>query len=137
MTGPFRIDIFRGLRYWPVGIIGGILDSVVMTGVILIFGREYGVEAALAGALVGYPLSFVGHRYFTFGKHYTPLGRQMASFAVLKSPNLAARVFLFQELIVDNKFTLSTLLVVPLMFAWNFSMKRWIFTGTPPWRKAA
>ncbi len=134
--GPVKTDVFRGLRYWPVGMIGGILDSVIMSAVIVMLGRGWGVEAALAGAAVGYPLSFIGHRYFTFGKHYTPLLRQMASFAVLKSPNLAARVYLFQEVIVDNKFSLSTLLLIPVMFAWNFGMKRWIFTGTPPWQKA-
>jgi putative flippase GtrA len=136
MKKPFWIDTFRGLRYWPVGMTAGITDTVVVMLCLYLWGRSWGVEASLMGALFGYPISFIGHRYFTFGSTYTPLGRQLLTYIVLKSPNVLARVFLFHELFVENRVTSNIGWVVPI-FIWNFSMKRWIFTGTPPWRKAA
>ncbi|MDB5225249.1 MAG: hypothetical protein JWL87_201 [Candidatus Adlerbacteria bacterium] len=133
--GPFRTDVFRGLRYWPVGMIGGITDTAVVFACLYIWGRSRGVEASLAGAAVGYSISFLGHRFITFGAQYTPLWRQLPLFVFLKSPNLAARVFIFHELVVENKLSSSIVLVIPIFF-WNFGMKRWIFTGRAPWQKA-
>jgi len=134
--GPLKTDAFRGVRYWPVGMTAGMTDTAVVLGCLYLWGRSWGVEASLAGAAVGYTISFLGHRLFTFGRHYTPLLRQLALFAILKSPNLGARVFVFHELVVENRLTFNVAWVLPI-FIWNFTMKRWIFTGTPPWQKAA
>ncbi|HEY4501759.1 MAG TPA: GtrA family protein [Candidatus Paceibacterota bacterium] len=129
-----KVDAYRVLRFVPVGVCAGVVDTLVVTAVLYAYGRPAAVWAALAGVVAGYPLSFFCHRHITFGAGRSPLYAHLIKFALLKMPNIAVRLLAALAVIAEHDWGVAVLVLIPV---WNFGMKRWIFTGRAPWQKAA
>ncbi len=127
----FKIDAYRFLRFVPVGMCAGVVDVLTVSFVLYHYGRGQALTAALAGAVLGYPLSFFGHRHITFGVGMTPPRQQAITFLLLKSPNLGLRLLAALAVLVEQDWGVAVLVLVPV---WSFVMKRWIFTGRAPWQ---
>lgn len=130
----FKVDLYRAVRFAPVGMCTGLIDASVMAAVLYIYGREGALAAVLSGACTAYPINFVAHRYITYGIGMTPLMRQIGTFVLFKTPNLTVRVLVACAIMAQMDWGVAAIVLVPL---WGFAMTRWIFTGTPPWKKAA
>mgnify|MGYP001591671038 CR=1 FL=1 len=129
-----KIDLFRFLRFMPVGMVAGIIDGLVAGAVFLYFGRSAAIPAMLGGIVIGYPISFFGHRHVTYGTGMTSLLAQIGGFALYKSPNVIIRYLVALAILAEFDWGILGLAVIIL---WSFIATRWIFTGTPPWQKAA
>lgn len=129
-----KVDVYRALRYLPVGAAAGMLDAAIVSTLFYMYGRDAALWAAVLGAAIGYPLSFLGHRRFTFGPGLVRLRTHAWKFALLKTPNVLVRIFVALAVMVHQDWWTIALVFIPI---WSFVMKRWIFTGTRPWRKAA
>lgn len=129
-----RVDIYRVLRFVPVGFCVGMLDTTVVTSGLYLWGRDGAMWAMLVGICIAYPVNFFAHRHITFGTGMTPLWRQAGTFALLKTPNAALRLLAAAAIMVHQDWGVAVLVLVPV---WSFFMKRWIFTGSAPWQKAA
>ncbi|MBP7770708.1 MAG: GtrA family protein [Candidatus Pacebacteria bacterium] len=128
-----KIDIYRALRFLPVGMGTGVLDTAIVVGGLYLLGRDGAVWAMLMGICVAYPINFFAHRHFTFGTGMTPVWRQAGTYALLKTPNATFRLLAALAIVAHQDWGVAVLVLVPV---WSFFMKRWIFTGTPPWQKA-
>lgn len=126
-------DFFRAVRFVPVGMCTGILDTVIVTSGLYLWGRDGAVWAMLVGICIAYPVNFFAHRHITFGTGMTPLGRQAGTFALLKTPNATLRLLAAAAVVARQDWGVAVLALVPV---WSFFMKRWIFTGSAPWQKA-
>lgn len=129
-----KIDTYRFLRFMSVGSVAAGIDVLVGLVVFYFFGRTAAIPAMLGGMIIGYPISFLGHRRITYGVGMTALLRQIGFFVLYKTPNVVSRYLVALAILAEFDWGILGLAVVII---WGFIATRWIFTGKWPWQKAA
>ncbi len=128
-----RTDAFRFLRFVSVGGVAAGIDVLVGLIVFYFFGRDAAVPAMLGGIIIGYPISFLGHRHITYGIGMTELLKQIGWFVLYKSPNVISRYLVALAILAKHDWGALGLVVV---IFYSFVVTRWIYTGKKPWQKA-